>query len=166
VSAKTAFIREAGGFDEGFITAGHEDIDLGLRLQQKGMRLSYDREAVVEHYHPADLPSAIERSRDIGRANARFIQRHPSRPVPRRPGVRHRVKALALTGLAAVGVRHRRVQHETWRFLCHESFREAFWSEVDAMNGGRGSQPPQGLRIGRTLARIASRDEDAGMPSS
>jgi GT2 family glycosyltransferase len=166
VSAKTDFIRGAGGFDEAFTSAGHEDIDLGLRLQAQGMRLTYDQQAVVEHYHPIDLPGAIERMRDIGQANARFTERHPSRPVPRRPGARHRIKAGALTGLALVGVRSTRVQHETWRFLCHESFREAFWTETDARAGRRTAPPPDGLRIGKTLARLTSRDEDARMPPS
>jgi hypothetical protein len=119
---------------------------------------------VVEHYHPVDLLGALERLRDAGRANARFAERHPSRPVTRRPGVRHRIKAGALTGLAAVGLRSARIQHETWRFLCHESFREAFWREVDAKDERQDPPPREDLRIGRTLARLASRDEDAGMP--
>jgi glycosyltransferase involved in cell wall biosynthesis len=166
VSAKTGFLRDAGGFDEGFTSAGHEDIDLGLRLQERGMRLSYDRDAVVEHYHPTDLPRAIERARDIGRANARFAERHPSRPAPRRPGARHRIKAAALTGLTAIGLTSPRLQRETWRFLCHEAFREAFWRQVDSRSERPDPPPPEGLRIGRTLARLASRDEDAGLPAS
>jgi len=166
VSAKTDFIREAGGFDEGFTSAAHEDIDLGMRLQEQGLRLVYDRDAVVEHYHPSDLPMAIERMRDMGRANARFAERHPRRPVPRRPDVRHRVKAGGLAALAALGVRSSRVQHETWRFLCHEAFREAYWREVDAGKHGGEAPEQEGLRIGRRLARLARRDEDAAMPAS
>jgi GT2 family glycosyltransferase len=165
VSAKTDLVRTVGGFDEGFTSAGHEDIDLGLRLQQQGMHLIYDRQAVVEHYHPTDLAMAIERACDIGRANARFIERHPSRPFPRRPGVRHRIKAGALTGLAAVGLRSPRIQRETWRFLCHEAFREAFWREFDSQSE-RAEPPPEGVRIGRRLARLARRDGDAGLPAS
>lgn len=166
VSAKADFVREVGGFDEGYTSAGHEDIDLGLRLEEQGMRLAYDRHAVVEHYHPTDLPRAIERMRDSGRSNARFAERHPSRPAPRRPGAPHRVKAAVLTGLAAIGARNPRVQRETWRFLCHESFREAYWREVDSMAGRRDAAPREGLRIGSTLARLAARDEDAGVPAS
>jgi hypothetical protein len=163
VSAKTAFLRSVGGFDEDFKSAAHEDIDLGLRLEQRGMRLAYDRHAVAEHHHPTDLPKSIVRMRDVGWSLARFVERHPDRPVARRPGVRHRVKGAALTVLAAAGVRTPRVQRETWRFLCHESSREGYWDAVDARAGGR-AQPRDGLRIGRTLARLASRDEDAQMP--
>jgi GT2 family glycosyltransferase len=166
VSAKTEFIRAAGGFDESFTSAGHEDIDLGLRLQAEGMGLVYDRHAAVEHHHPTDLPKSIERMRDIGQTNARFAERHPSRPAPRRPGVRHRIKAGLLTLLAAAGVRSSRLQRETWRFLCHESHREAFWREVDARAGRRTATRQGGLQIGRTLARLASRDEAARMPPS
>ena len=163
VSAKTEFVRGAGGFDENFTSAAHEDIDLGLRLEQRGMRLAYDRHAVVEHHHPIDLPKSIVRMRDIGWSLARFIERYPDRPVARRPDVRHRVKAAALTLLAAAGVRTPRLQRETWRFLCHESSREGYWDAVDARAGGRAQQREE-LRIGRALARLASRDEDAQMP--
>jgi glycosyltransferase involved in cell wall biosynthesis len=166
VSGKTDFIREAGGFDEAFTAAGHEDIDLGLRLQQQGMRLIYDRQAVVEHYHPVDLSIAIDRAGDIGRSHARFIERHPYRPAPRRPGARHRIKASTLTALTAMGLRSARLQREIWRFLCHEAFREAFWREVDSRNEGPDPPPPERLRIGRRLARLASRDEDARLPAS
>jgi hypothetical protein len=166
VSAKTDFIRGAGGFDEGFVSAGHEDIDLGLRLQEQGLRLAYDRQAAVEHYHPTDLPMAIARMLNVGGSNARCAERHPSRPIPRRPCARHRLKAAALTGLAAIGVRSPRVQRETWRFLCHEAFREAYWNEVDARADGRDAAPQEGLRIGRTLARLAARDGAAGLPAS
>lgn len=157
VSAKTAFLRAAGAFDEDQ-GQWHEDIDLGLRLEARGMKLAYDRQAVVDHYHPLDLPTTLEQLRDIGRSAAAFAARHPGREWPRRPGIRHRVKAAALTGLALARVRSDRVQRETWRFLCHEAHREAYWSATDGVPAGP-------LRIGRTLARLAARDEDARMPA-
>jgi hypothetical protein len=103
---------------------------------------------------------------DVGRSLVRFAERHPDHPVARRPGLRHRVKAAGLTALTMAGIRTRGVQHETWRFLCHEASREGFWDAVDAGGGGsadRGGAPA--LRIGRRLARLASRDEDARMPA-
>jgi GT2 family glycosyltransferase len=162
-SAKTAFLRSVGGFDESQCPS-HEDIDLGLRLQDQGMRLVYDSHAVVDHYQPIDLPTAIERLSAIGRSEAMLAERHPGRPQTRRPGMRHRVKAGALTGLAALGVRTPGLQRETWRFLCHEAAREAYWSAVDPGEGGHSSSNG-GLRIGRTLARLASRDADTRMPA-
>ncbi|HKP89364.1 MAG TPA: glycosyltransferase family A protein [Thermoleophilaceae bacterium] len=159
VSVKTAFARDAGGFDERFPSPAHEDIDLGLRLEKRGMRLVYDRRAVVDHCHPTDLPGAIDRYYRAGPSLAYFVERYPGFPVARRPDARHRVKAAALTVLAALGVRTPRVRRETWRFLCHEAAREGFWDAVDGRFGGG-----DGLRIGGTLARLASRDPAACMP--
>jgi glycosyltransferase involved in cell wall biosynthesis len=163
VSAKTELLRGAGGFDERFRSAAHEDIDLGLRLERLGMRLAYDPDAVVEHSHPMDLPAAIERLRGVGAALAQFTDRHSDWPVPRRPGLRHRVKASALTALTALGARDPRLKRETWRFLCHEAGREGYWGAVDGEDGPLGAP---GLRVGATLARLASRDPDARMPAA
>lgn len=164
VSAKTDFVRSVGGFDEGFRTAAHDDIDLGLRLERSGMRLAYDAAAVVEHFQPTDLARTLERAFRIGHSLPRFAARHPDRPVARRPGVRHRVKAAALTALTAGGVRSERIRHETWRFLCHEAAREAYWGAVDAGDGD-GDVPQEPVRIGARLARLAGRDPDASMPA-
>jgi glycosyltransferase involved in cell wall biosynthesis len=163
VSAKTEFIRAAGGFDEDFPHAGHEDIDLGIRLEARGMRLAYDPEAAVEHYHPTDLRSTLARMNQSGRSLALMADRHPDREVARRPGLRHRVKAAGLTALALAGVRIRRVKHETWRFLCHEANREGYWDTRDGRLGP-GEVPAEPIRIGRMLARLASRDSDAQLP--
>ena len=153
VSAKTRFVRDAGSFDERFDSAAHEDIDLGVRLEARGMRLVYDREAVVEHHHPLDLPATLARMQTSGRALARFKVRHPERPVPRRPDARHRLKAAALTILALLRIRPGAVQRETWRFLCEEANREAYWDAVDGRDAA-----PEPVRIGATLARLASAD--------
>jgi GT2 family glycosyltransferase len=162
VSAKTALLREAGGFEETFPVAAHEDVELGLRLEKRGMRLSYDADAVVEHYHPVDLTKAIERQYGIGQSLARLVERHPEWPAPRRPGTRHRLKAYALTALTAVGARTPRFKREVWRFLCHEAAREGYWSAVSG--GGNGAVDRQ-LRIGRRLSRWAARDEDTRLPT-
>lgn len=163
VSAKTELLRSVGGFDESYPDAGHEDIDLGLRLEERGMRLAYDPEAAVEHYHPTDLPGTVRRMRAGGWSLARRAGRHESE-VPRRPDLRHRIKAAALTVPALMGVRTPRVQQETWRFLCHESKREGYWDAVHLSEGRRSPSKDDDLRIGAFLARLASRDPDAQMP--
>lgn len=161
VSVKTAFIRSVGGYDES-LTDG-EDIDLGLRLEREGLRLVYDSTAAVEHSNPVDLPTTIARMRSVGRASALLAERHPGFPIPRRPGIRHRVKATVLTGLTAAGARSPRLQRETWRFLCHQATREAYWSGEEHRDRGR-SSIGAGPRVGGTLARLASRHADARMP--
>lgn len=157
VSLKTDFLRDHGGFDEGFAHAAFEDIELGLRLEQAGMRLAYDPDARVEHWHPTDLPSAMRRMWAVGRSNAQLVSIHPGRwPAPTRPGPRHSVKAAALIALNLLAIgRARRVREETWRFLCHEVHREAFWSGGD-------ERPRRRPRRGALLARLAARDPAAG----
>jgi GT2 family glycosyltransferase len=162
VSVKTAFLRDAGGFDEAL--SDGEDIDLGLRLERAGMRLAYDPRAAVEHCSPTDLPRTLARMSSVGHAGALLAERHAGRPVPRRPGLRHRVRAGALTALAALGARTPALRRETWRFLCHQAVREAYW------NGGAhgvraGDAPAPAPRVGRTLARLAARDREAQMPA-
>jgi GT2 family glycosyltransferase len=159
VSAKTAFVLEAGGFDESFREAANEDVELGLRLAARGMRLEYDPDAIVEHQHPSGLAEAIHRYMRTGRMLVPLVERHPDWPVPRRPGARHRAKAAALGALTRAGVRPLGVRREVWRFICHEAAREGYWSAVE---GGRGDD---GLRIGAGLARRAVRDPDAQLPA-
>jgi GT2 family glycosyltransferase len=55
VSLKRDFFLSAGGFDREF-TYDYEDLDIGWRLGRLGMRLLYERDAVVEHLHPYDWP--------------------------------------------------------------------------------------------------------------
>jgi GT2 family glycosyltransferase len=140
-----------GGFDdEAFPNAGGEDTDLGLRLEREGLELHYDPAAVVDHYHPTDLPATLERMRRAGEASASLAARFRDWPAPRPPSLRHRLKAGVLTGLNLTGLRTSGLRHESWRFLCHEAHREAFWG-VDRPNG-------HPLGIGRALAGICARD--------
>jgi GT2 family glycosyltransferase len=153
VSAKTSLLRAVGGFDEAFADAACEDAELGLRLAREGMRLSYDPTAAALHYHPTDLPRTLERMRRVGRAFRVLEERAPELPMPSRPGPRHRLKAAAL----ALGGGERS-REATWRFLCDEAQREAFW----------GVEPGEGrrLRIGDGLARRAIAWEAASTPAA
>src|SRR5919204_2141327 len=89
-SAKTALLREVGGFDEKFVM-GFEDNELGLRLEAAGMRLTYDPEAVVEHFHPTSLAAPVHQFRRYGAGRRRPGELHAEDPRPRRPGPRHRL---------------------------------------------------------------------------
>ena len=50
-----------GGFDESFTGYGHEDFELGYRLQKAGIEILYEPRAV--NYHCQDVDTAIKRTR-------------------------------------------------------------------------------------------------------
>ncbi len=68
---------ESGGFDESFQEYGWEDIELSLRLQKAGMRLTYAEKASACHNHPLDLRRFAARQRQVGRSAWSFYRRHP-----------------------------------------------------------------------------------------
>ena len=51
VSVKLSLLNKSGWFDESFPYASHEDLELGYRLADKGMRLVYDPDAKGYHWH-------------------------------------------------------------------------------------------------------------------
>ncbi len=59
------------------------------------------------HYHPTDLAATLGRMRRVGRAYRVLERKAPQLPMPSRPSARHRLKAAALTPLAAAGVAQR-----------------------------------------------------------
>ncbi len=67
----------AGRFDESFTGYGHEDLELGYRLQRLGIEILYEPRAV--NYHCQDVPyeDQKEKMRLAGRSTARFYRKHP-----------------------------------------------------------------------------------------
>ncbi|MCI5221091.1 MAG: glycosyltransferase family 2 protein [Candidatus Electrothrix sp. AR4] len=51
VSVKMSLLEKSGWFDESFPYASHEDLELGYRLADQGMRLIYDSTAEGFHWH-------------------------------------------------------------------------------------------------------------------
>ena len=80
VSLKRTFVCDAGGFNETDLPFGHEDLDLGFRLHQRGLRLLYNRSAVAEHLHPMDLAFWKKRVARIAVSERRFSELHPELP--------------------------------------------------------------------------------------
>jgi glycosyltransferase involved in cell wall biosynthesis len=74
--ARDLFAAE-GGFDEAFPECNWEDIELGWRLNKRGMQLVYEREARAYHYHPISLASFVLRQRQVGRSAWTFYRKHP-----------------------------------------------------------------------------------------
>jgi GT2 family glycosyltransferase len=67
-----------GGFDESFTGYGWEDIELGLRLRQHGVRLRWEPAAVTWHHHVEDLPSARRKQIESGSGAVYFWRKHGS----------------------------------------------------------------------------------------
>ena len=59
VSMKRDLFESVGGFDTDFVF-DYEDLDIGYRLGERGLRLLYERGAVTEHVHAYDW-AAVER---------------------------------------------------------------------------------------------------------
>lgn len=155
LSIKTGIVQAAGGFDESYVV-GWEDIEIGFRLQRRGLRLRYDPDVSGRHFHPLGLAEALTMQRHRGREQARHWDRLPGLPGPRPPTLRFRLMALVLTALSFIRPRPAAVRHATWHFLCYEANREGFW-RPDAPDDAP-------LEIGDRLARLACRDPGAGMP--
>lgn len=73
---------EAGLFDTGFQQYGWEDLELGVRLKNLGLKLIKCPEAVGYHWHPAfsldQIPSLIDKEFQRGRMGVVFYQKHPT----------------------------------------------------------------------------------------
>jgi GT2 family glycosyltransferase len=66
----------AGGFDPDFRTADYEDLDLGWRLHQHGMRLRYEPTALAHHLHRYDWETIERRYANRARAERMMRSKH------------------------------------------------------------------------------------------
>jgi GT2 family glycosyltransferase len=68
---------QVGCFDESFTGYGHEDLELGYRLERSGVRIEYEPLAV--NYHCQDVPhdDQKEKMKLAGRSTVRFFRKHP-----------------------------------------------------------------------------------------
>ena len=66
-----------GCFDESFTGYGHEDLELGYRLERAGLEIVYEPRAV--NYHCQDIPhdDQKEKMKLAGRSTVRFYRKHP-----------------------------------------------------------------------------------------
>jgi GT2 family glycosyltransferase len=79
-SVLAAAFREVGGFDEAFAGYGWEDIELGLRLRQAGVRLRYEPAALAYHHHRQSLEDLQPKLRQAG-AGAVYFWNKWGRPA-------------------------------------------------------------------------------------
>ena len=85
VAIARKWLEKAGLFDTRFQLYGWEDLELGVRLKQLGLKLIKCPAAVGYHWHPPfaldQLPRMIDREIQRGRMGVLFYQKHPSREV-------------------------------------------------------------------------------------
>jgi hypothetical protein len=158
-SAPAPLIRDAGGFDESFVTYGLEDYELGVRLLAAGTPLRFDAAAVAWHPDIPPLSLLITRQRELGRNSARLAQLHPDttdllfppgtpprpRRLLRRLGLRSPAALLAVSRLSLLGWRVSRPVHPgVARRLEHVARAAAHASGVAAAD-------PSGVLLARLL---------------
>lgn len=76
-SVRREDLLRVGSFDESFTGYGHEDLELGYRLEKAGIRILYEPNAV--NYHCQDVPhdDQKEKMKLAGRSTVRFYRKHP-----------------------------------------------------------------------------------------
>jgi GT2 family glycosyltransferase len=86
-SVSRADLERVGRFDEAFTGYGHEDLELGYRLQHAGVSIEYASEAVNYHWHPVPFDQQQGRMELAGRSTVRFFRKHPTFDVRLRLGM-------------------------------------------------------------------------------
>jgi GT2 family glycosyltransferase len=67
---------EAGGFDEAFKEAIVEDVELGYRLERRGIHVLYREDAVCEHEHALTVDDYFRRALRLGVNQAKMLRKH------------------------------------------------------------------------------------------
>ncbi|MGH2412663.1 MAG: glycosyltransferase family 2 protein [Microcystaceae cyanobacterium] len=82
VAIARQWLLKAGLFDTRFQLYGWEDLELGVRLKQLGLKLIKCPAAVGYHWHPPftreQIPRLIDREIQRGRMGVLFYQKHPT----------------------------------------------------------------------------------------
>ncbi|MDP9017669.1 MAG: glycosyltransferase [Candidatus Eremiobacteraeota bacterium] len=66
-----------GSFDEAFTGYGHEDLELGYRIEQAGIPIYYEPRAVNYHLQYVPHEDQVEKMKLAGRSTVRFYRKHP-----------------------------------------------------------------------------------------
>jgi glycosyltransferase involved in cell wall biosynthesis len=86
-SVRKSDLDRVGRFDENFTGYGHEDLELGFRLQRAGLEIRYEPLAVDYHWHPVPYAEQKEKMKLAGRSTVRFYRKHRSFGVQARLGM-------------------------------------------------------------------------------
>jgi GT2 family glycosyltransferase len=86
-SVPRAELDRVGCFDEDFTGYGHEDLELGYRLQRAGIPIEYEPNAIDYHWHPVAWDEQQRKYELAGRSTVRFFRKHPAWDVQLRLGM-------------------------------------------------------------------------------
>lgn len=82
-SLKRAFIERVGGYDEERLPYLYDDLDFAYRAHQLGLRVLYNRRAVVDHFRPGmTVDFWKDKVRRIAAAERQFVAVHPELDPP------------------------------------------------------------------------------------
>jgi GT2 family glycosyltransferase len=115
-------------FDEDFDTYGWEDIELGYRLNNQGMRLCFESGAAAYHDHPTDVRSFCLRQFNVGRSSRSFLQKHPElKPFlggeDLNRWLKYRMPVKFLSHLAGfLDQKHIRLPHRIYKLILHTNY--------------------------------------------
>jgi glycosyltransferase involved in cell wall biosynthesis len=86
-SLPRADLDSIGRFDEDFTGYGHEDLELGYRVQSAGIPIEYEPRAVNYHWHPVPWDEQQKKYELAGKSTVRFFRKHPAWDVKLRLGM-------------------------------------------------------------------------------
>lgn len=78
---------EIGCFDENFTGYGHEDIELGYRIEKSGVPIFYNYKAVNYHWHPVGFEEQLSKMHLAGVSTVRFYNKHKDFEIKLRLGM-------------------------------------------------------------------------------
>jgi GT2 family glycosyltransferase len=82
-SLKRAFIERVGGYDEHRVPYLYDDLDFGYRAHQLGLRVRYNRRAIVNHFRPGmTVEFWKDKVRRVAAAERQFVTVHPELDPP------------------------------------------------------------------------------------
>lgn len=80
VSVKRALLERVGEFEEERLPYGYEDLDWAHRASERGLRVLYNRDALVDHLRPMTLEFWQRRARRVAVSELQFVHMHPEVP--------------------------------------------------------------------------------------
>lgn len=76
-SIKRSFIERVGGYDEERFPYGYEDLDWGYRAKEHGLRVIYNRRAIVDHWRPMTVDLWKARAPRLAATEWQFCSLYP-----------------------------------------------------------------------------------------